>query len=194
MCGKINVSQKTDKPLVIPEHLQDLYLRSSTKLTESEKHKFTELMIKYQDAFSKSATYSVFTDLVHHKINTGTALPIRQPIRKLPFGKREKGNKGVNKMLTMGVIVIEPSSSPLSSLVVLVMKKDESTRFCVDYRKLNGVTVKDAYPLPLISDYLDALTGSKCFISMDLNSGFWQVSIDPLDKEKRTFSTSFGLY
>jgi hypothetical protein len=63
------------------------------------------------------------------------------------------------------------------------------TRFCVDYRKLNDVTVKDAYPLPLISDCLDALTGSKCFSSMDLNSGFWQVSIDPLDKEKTAFSS-----
>ena len=96
MCARINVSQKTDKPLVIPEHLQDLYLRSSTKLTESEKNKFTELLIKYQDAFSKSATDIGFTDLVQHKINTGTALPIRQPIRRLPFGKRETEKEEVN--------------------------------------------------------------------------------------------------
>jgi hypothetical protein len=129
----------------------------------------------------KISAYIVFTDLVQHKINTGTALPIRQHIRRLPFGKREIGSKEVNKMLTMGVI--EPSSSFRSSPVVPVKKKDESTRFCVDYRKLNDVTVKDAYPLHLISDYLDALTGSICFSSMDLNSGFWQVSIDFLDKE-----------
>jgi hypothetical protein len=148
-------------------------------------------LIKYQDAFSKSATYIVFTDLVHHKINTGTALPIRQPIRRLPFGKRKKGNKEVNKMLTMGVT--EPSSSLWSSLVVLVKKNDGSARFCVDYRKLNDTAVKDAYPLPLISDCLDALTGSKCFSIMDLNSGFWQVSIHPLDKETTVFSTSLSL-
>jgi hypothetical protein len=90
------MSQKSDKPLVIPEHLQDLYLRSCTKLTESEKHKLTELLIKYQDAFSKSATDIEFTDLVQHKINTGTALPIRQPIRRLPFGKREIEKEKVN--------------------------------------------------------------------------------------------------
>ena len=89
--------------------------------------------------------------------------------------------------------VIEPSSSLWSSPVVLVKKKDGSTKFCVDYRKLNDVTVKDAYPLPLISDCLDALTVSKCFSSTHLNSGFRQVSIDPLDKEK-TFSSSLGLY
>ncbi len=137
MCARINASQKTDKPLVIPEHLQDLYLRSSTKLTESEKHKFTELLIKYQDVFSKSATDIEFTDLVQHKINTGTALPIRQPIRRLPFGKREIEKEKVNKMLTMGVI--ESSSSPWASLVVFVKKRDGFTRFCVDYRKLNDV-------------------------------------------------------
>jgi hypothetical protein len=73
-------------------------------------------------------------------------------------------------MLTMGVI--EPSSSLWSSLVVLVKKKDVSVRFCVDYRQLNDETVKDSYPLPLISDCLDALTGSTCISSMDLNSGF----------------------
>ena len=100
--------------------------------------------------FSKSATYIGFTDLVQHKINTGTALSFTQPIRRLPFGKREIGNKEVSKMLTMGVI--EPSSSHWSSLVVLVKKKDGSARFCVDHRKLNDVAVKDAYPLPLISD------------------------------------------
>jgi hypothetical protein len=168
MCARINVSQKTDKPLMIPEHLQDLYLRSSTKLTESEKHKFTELLIKYQDTFSKSATDIGFTDLVQHKINTGTAFPIRQPIRRLHFGKREIEKEEVNKMLTMGVI--EPSSSLWSSLVVLVKIKNGSTRFYVDYHKLNDVTVKDEYPLPLISDCLDALTDSKCFSSMDSNS------------------------
>lgn len=78
--------------------------------------------------------------------------------------------------------------------MVLVKKKDGFTRFCVEYRKLNDVTVKYAYLLPLISDLLDALTGSKCFSGMYLNSGFWQVNIDPLDKEKTALSISFGLY
>jgi hypothetical protein len=75
-----------------------------------------------------------------------------------------------------------------------VTKKDGYTRFCVDYRKLNDVTVKDAYPLPLISDCVEALSGAKYIGTMDVNSGFWQVGLDPMNREKTAFSTSLGLY
>ena len=76
-------------------------------------------------------------------------------------------------MLDRGVI--QPSSSPWASPVVLGKKKDSSLRFCVEYRKLNAVTRKDAYVLPQIDDTLDALVGSKRFSALDLASGYWQV-------------------
>ena len=78
--------------------------------------------------------------------------------------------------------------------IVLATKKDGKVRFCVDYRRLNDVTVKDAYPLPRVDDCLDSLAGSKWFSSMDLNSGFWQIGMSPDDKEKTAFITSLGLY
>ena len=73
-------------------------------------------------------------------------------------------------------------------------KSDGSTRFCVDYRRLNSLTRKDAYPLPRIDDTLEALSGSKWFTTLDLISGYWQVNLDPRDQEKSAFCTTEGLF
>ena len=67
-------------------------------------------------------------------------------------------------------------------------------RFCVDYRKLNAVTKKDKYPLPLINEIIDHLDGAKWFTSIDLASGYWQVELEEKDKEKSAFITKYGLY
>ena len=90
--------------------------------------------------------------------------------------------------------VISPSSSPWASPIVLVKKKDGRTRFCVDYRKLNHLTRKDAYPLPRIDDTLNTLAGSKWFSTLDLISGYWQVELDQQTREKTAFCTPEGLF
>ena len=95
-------------------------------------------------------------------------------------------------MLEQGVV--EPSDSPWAAPIVLVRKKDGTTRFCVDYRKLNNVTRKDAFPIPHIGDTLDTLGGSQWFCTMDLASGYWQIGMDDKDKSKTAFTTHRGLY
>ena len=105
---------------------------------------------------------------------------------------REEVRKTIEDMLKRGII--EPSSSAWSSPVVLVKKKDGSTRFCIDFRKVNAVTTRDAQPLPRIDDTLDLLGGASYFSTLDLASGYWQVEVDPLDREKTAFITPFGLH
>ena len=90
--------------------------------------------------------------------------------------------------------IIEPAASPWASNVVLVSKKDGSLRFCVDYRAVNAVTYKDAYPLPNIGACLDALEGCSWFTTLDLRAGFFQVPLHPDDRDKTAFITRRGQF
>ena len=89
---------------------------------------------------------------------------------------------------------IEPSDSPWASPVVLVTKKDGSTHFCVDYRRINSLMLKDAYPLPRIDDSLRLLGNQHWFSTRDLASGYWQVAMSADAKRKAAFVTHEGLY
>ena len=89
-------------------------------------------------------------------------------------------------MLKLGVI--EPSKSPWSSPVCLVRKKDDSYRFCIDFRKLNLKTKKDAYPIPYISAILDRLSDARYISSIDIKSAFWQVPLSESSRELTAFT------
>ena len=96
-------------------------------------------------------------------------------------------------MLDAGVI--RPSNSPWCNAVVLVRKKDGSLHFCIDFRRLNSLTVKDSHPLPCICETLESLAGAAHYTTIDMNSGFWQVPMDDESKQYTAFTLgSMGLY
>ena len=176
----------------VPDSLQSLYERSVTNLSEDQRPLLYNLLGRNADVFSCGPGDLGHTDLVQHKINTGDAAPIRQPPRRLPSLVKEEAHKAVTEMLEQGLI--ESSTSPWASPIVLVKKKDGNWRFCVDYRKLNDVTKKDSYPLPRVDDTLDRLAGMQWFSTLDLKSGYWQVEMEAKDKEKTAFTTGNGLW
>ena len=173
-----------------PEHLTEVWDTVRESIPEEGQGDVHKLLLHHQHVFSRGKCDIGRTDLVQHKIPTGEAAPVRQHPRRLPWTKREDCTKEVERLLDMGLI--SPSVSPWASPVVMVKKKDNSWRFCIDYRRLNNVTKKDSYPLPRIDDTLDALGGSRWFSTLDLASGYWQVEMDPADSEKTAFCTSGG--
>ena len=176
----------------VPPHLVDLFKRSKTEVPNSFHDNIAELLRKNQDVFAKSDTDIGRTNLVRHGINTGNASTIKERPRRFPPKEQQEIDSQIHDMLQAGSIV--PTESPWASNVVLVRKKDGSKRFCIDYRRLNNVTVKDAFPIPRIDETLDTLGGSEWFSTLDLASGYWQVELDEDAQKKSAFVVRGGLY
>ena len=149
------------------------------------------LVMEFSDVFALNSSELGRTSITTHKIDTGDSPPLRQPPRRVPFALRGKVDSLVEDMLEQGVIT--PSSSPWASPIVLVAKKDGSTRFCVDYRRLNTVTKLDVHPLPRIDDSLDLLAGTRYFSSLDLASGYWQGYFSSLDLASGYWQVGMGV-
>ena len=126
--------------------------------------------------FARSSTDIGYCDLLQHDIDTGDSAPIRQPPRRPPLASGTAEDDLIN---AMSADVIEPSDSPWASPVCLAKKPDGSYRFCVDYRRVNAVSRKDAYPIPDIQDAFDSLRGATHFATIDLLSGYWQIGTTP---------------
>jgi hypothetical protein len=145
-----------------------------------------------------SSLFAVPTDLpptraCDHSIPLieGAAPFSSRPYRFAPALKDEI-EKQISDMLKNGII--QPSSSPFSSSVLLVKKKDNSWRFCVDYRQLNAITVKGKYPVPVIDEFLNELSHASWFTSLDLRAGFHQIRLKPGEEYKTAFQTHCGQF
>ena len=107
--------------------------------------------------------------------------PFKECFRQIPPPQLDEVRENLKLMLDAGVV--RPSNSPWCNAVVLVQKKDGSLQFCIDFRRLNTLTVKDSHPLPCICETLESLAGAAHYSTFDLNSGFWQVPMDDASKQ-----------
>ncbi len=162
-------------------------LSNCAEILESAKHRLYKVIKTNADVFSVDDELGM-TDVVEHVIPTGGSAPQAQPVRRVPFHKLQEIDTFVQYGLSR--IIIRPSRSPL----VQVRKADGSTRYCVDFRKLNEVTVGDSFRIPRIDDSLRALHGAKIFTTLDFTKGYWQVPVKESEREKTAFSCHRGLY
>ena len=138
--------------------------------------------MKFQDTFSKHQFDLGLTQLVEHSRDVGTHPPIKQAPRRVSVALASEEENVIKELEAQGVI--RKNTSPWASPICLVRKKSGKIRPCVDYRRLNEITRKDAFPLPRISDCLDPVAGAKFLSSFDLTSGFHQVPIKASDIPK----------
>lgn len=132
------------------------------------------------------------TDLVTCDLKLTTQKPVNVHQYPVPHSQMDTIRNEVDQMLSMGVI--EPACSPYNAPIVLVRKKDNSVRFCIDYRKLNIVTEFDAEPLPDIDAIFAKVSRAKFYTKIDLSKGFWQIKMNDGDKAKTSFSTPQGQF
>ena len=178
----------------LPDHLNLLYETtvSNTKLTSTVDRQFRELLTRHEHTFAKSSTDLGYCTVLEHDIDTGDAAPIKQSPRRPPLSAGNAEDQILDEMLQTGVI--QPSISEWASPVCLVRKPDGTFRFCIDYRRVNAVSRRDAFPAPEIQDALDSLRGAKHFATLDLLSGYWQLGMTDRARERSAFCTRRGLF
>ncbi len=159
---------------------------------ETEDPKLNELLNKYRDIFASYEGDLGYTEVIKHQIPLLQDKPVAQPYRRLPPSHYSAVKAHLNDLLKKGIITT--STSPYAAPIVVVKKKSGEIRLCCDYRKLNNITRRDAFPLPRIDECLDALGGARFFSTLDLASGYHQVAMHPNDQHKTAFISPLGLY
>ena len=153
------------------------------------------LLQEYHDIFSLEKHDMGHTKMTKHKIvlKDPDTPPFKEWFHRIPPPQVDEVREHLKLMLDAGVV--RPSNSPWCNAVVLVKKKDGSLHFCIDFRRLNALTVKDSHPLPRICETLESLAGAAYYSTFDLNSWFWQVPMDEESKQYTAFTLgSMGLY
>lgn len=196
-CSDVNIELNDEaKPLHesynIPDHLKVLFDTTGQGLSPEQLKILETFLSDNQDVFSKSDTDIGRTHLTEHVIETGDALPIKLAPRRVPLAFINEADEAMQKFFDSGTA--RPSTSPWASPLVFVRKKNGQVRPCVDYRKLNNLTRKDAFPLPRTQDCFDTVAGATLFSSMDITSAYNQIPVREQDIPKTAVVTKYGLY
>jgi len=182
-----NLGQSTEFQNEQKETYRDINI--NPELPIEKRREIEELVVEFADIFTDVPKV---TNLGEHKIELTSSEPIRTRPYPLPFALREEVSREIQSMLKSNII--EPSSAPYMSPIVVVKKTDGSNRICVDYRKLNKVTFFDPEPMPQMQEIFSGLSGSRYFSKFDFCKGYWQVSMGSEDKDLTTFVGPEGLY
>lgn len=182
-------SIKADRIKLLKENLR------LDHLNPEERKSVLDICLNYNDIFFLPNDKLTSTKAIQHEIKVTDPTPVHSKLYRFPEAHKEEVNKQIQKMLDQGII--RPSSSPYCSPLWVVPKKSDASgqkkwRIVIDYRKLNQITVGDAYPLPQIEFILDQLGHSTYFTTLDLASGFHQIEMKPDDIEKTAFSCGFN--
>lgn len=132
------------------------------------------------------------TSDLSHRIKVKDSKPVRSKPYPIPYAIQGEIEKELQQMLDLDII--EPSESPYSSPMLIVKKKDGGNRICLDFRKLNKLTIFDAEPMPDIAEIMTQLSNSKYFTMIDLSKGYWQIPLDRNSRQLTAFQTSKGLF
>lgn len=187
-----NTAAKTQEVITDTSHIQCIIDSIPAELTEEQRIRAAKFIEDNTDLFSRSEFDIGRTNLEQHTIETGHSRPFKQQLRRHPLAHLPIIDQHVEQMLKHDII--EPTSSPWSSNVVLIKKSDNEYRFCIDYRRLNSLTLKDSYPLPRIDSCFDSLGGATYFTTLDLRQGYWQLELDPKTSDRSAFVTRRGCW
>ena len=157
------------------------------ELTKTQQEEMMNILARYTEVFSDIPGK---TDMIEHKIELTDNDRVRSRPYPLPYALRENLKRGIEDMLSLEII--RESNSPSASPIVIVKKTDGSDRICVDYRKLNKLTIADPKPMITAEDLFQRLGKSKYYSKIDLSKGYWQIPVAEEDIEKTAFITPDG--
>ena len=188
------IRKRTDPGLFAPIPGPDSQLQEVKKLWGSSAcESLDNILNEFDDLFMKRKADVGRCTIDKHKIEVEPgAVPHREGARRMSPEKAERANQEVRSLLALGMI--QPSLSPWATGIVMVKKKSGELRFCCDFRPLNEVTIKDAYPLPRIDESLARLGNAKIYTSIDLAWAFWQIPLRKADRHKTAFACELGLF